>query len=348
MTPGDNFLTLGDMSSIRGSSLQGFSELVEDLGADPWGLLADAAIDPAAVGDPESLIATRSVLSLLEHAARTTGALDLGRRLALRQGIEILGVLGIAARSSSTVGGALAAVDEHLATYSPELLARVDPQPTERFARFEWRLRTQHALPHQQSAELGLGVALRIFRVLADDSFTPDVVVLGHPPLGDPAAYVEYFGCPVRFDTGRHGFLFRRRVLERPLSDDVAVHQLALHHLTAQSIPVDVEDRSPAAAVRRMLPTGTVSLEQVAAQLAIHPRSLQRQLAAEGTTYQQLVDDIRRDEAAHLLRDTDLPLAQIAHLLGYTEQSVFSRSCTRWFGASPSRTRASLRQPQLS
>ena len=87
MTPSDNFLTLGDMSSIRGSSLQGFSELVEDLGADPWGLLADAAIDPAAVGDPESLIATRSVLSLLEHAARTTGALDLGRRLALRQGL---------------------------------------------------------------------------------------------------------------------------------------------------------------------------------------------------------------------------------------------------------------------
>ena len=204
MTPSDNFLTLGDMSSIRGSSLQGFSELVEDLGADPWGLLADAAIDPAAVGDPESLIATRSVLSLLEHAARTTGAPDFGRRLALHQGIEILGVLGIAARSSSTVGDALAAVDEHLATYSPELLARVDPQPTERFARFEWRLRTQHALPHRQSAELGLGVALRIFRVLADDSFTPDVVVLGHPPLGDPAAYVAITPCRI-VDTRQAG-----------------------------------------------------------------------------------------------------------------------------------------------
>ena len=58
MTPGDNFLTLGDMSSIRGSSLQGFSELVEDLGADPWGLLADAAIDPAAVwAEPVALTA---------------------------------------------------------------------------------------------------------------------------------------------------------------------------------------------------------------------------------------------------------------------------------------------------
>lgn len=349
LTADDNFLTLGDMSSIRGSSLQGFSELVDDLGADPWELLGDAGIDPAAVGDPESLITARSVLSVMENAARATGTPDFGRRLAQRQGIEILGVLGIAARSSSTVEDALVAVDEHMATYSTELLARVDPQPEERLACFEWRLRTLDAVPHQQSAELALGVALRIFRVLAGDTFTPDVVLLRHPPLGDPAGYAEHFGCPVRFETDRHGFLFRRDVLHRPLSDDVAVHQLALRYLADQAIPADVDDRTPAAEViRRMLPTGALSLEQVAAQLAVHPRSLQRQLAVQETTYQQLVDDTRRDEAARLLRDTDLPLAQIAHLLGYTEQSVFSRSCTRWFGTSPGRTRGVLREPQPS
>lgn len=211
-----------------------------------------------------------------------------------------------------------------MATYSTELLARVDPQPEERLACFEWRLRTLDAVPHQQSAELALGVALRIFRVLAGDTFTPDVVLLRHPPVGDPAGYAGHFGCPVRFETDHHGFLFRRDVLHRPLSDDVAVHQLALRYLADQAIPV-VDDRTPAAEViRRMLPTGALSLEQVAAQLAVHPRSLQRQLAVQETTYQQLVDDTRRDEAARLLRDTDLPLAQIAHLLGYTEQSVFS------------------------
>ncbi len=347
MTSGDRFLTLCDMSTVRGSSLQGFSELVEELGSDPWGLLGEAGIDPAAVGDGDSLIETRRVLVLMESAARATGAPEFGRRLALRQGIEILGALGIAARSSSTVGAALGAIDQHMASYSPELLARVDPRPEERLASFEWALRTQHTLPHAQTAELGLGVSLRVFRALAGESFTPTAVLLRHGPVGDPAAYADYFGCPVRFNADDHGFLLRREVLDLPVSDDVAVHQLALRYLAGHTIPVDPGDQTPVTTtIRRLLPTGGLSLEQVAVQLAVHPRSLQRQLAVQGTTYQQLVDDTRREEAVHLLRDTDLPLTHIAHLLGYTEQSVFSRSCTRWFGTSPSRARGVLREPQ--
>src|SRR5262245_44449872 len=145
------------MSYVRGSALQGFSELVDDLGADPWVLLDQADIPAAAVGSPDSLISTRSVVSVMESAASATAAPDFGRRLALTQGIEILGALGIAAQTAATVGVGLEAIDRYMAAYTPELVARVDPQPSERLARFDWALKTLHSTTHRQTAELGLG-----------------------------------------------------------------------------------------------------------------------------------------------------------------------------------------------
>jgi AraC-like DNA-binding protein len=331
------------MAFVRGSALQGFSELVDDLGADPWLLLDQADIEPTAVGDPDSLISTRSVVAVMESAASVTQAADFGRRLALTQGIEILGALGIAAETAATVGAGLDAIDRYMAAYTPELIARVDRQPWERFARFDWSLRTLHAIPHRQTAELGLGVSLRVFRALSGEDFTPEVVLLGHQPLADAGQYAEYFGCPVRFGADGHGFLFHRSVLERRLSSDVRVHEMARSYLDTIAIPESEEASEPVAAlVRRILPTGALSLDQVAAQLAVHPRTLQRQLNEQGTSYQAVVDDVRRTAAERYLGETQIPLGQLAHLVGYTEQSVLTRSCVRWFGMPPSQYRRHL------
>ena len=343
MTWGDTFLTLSDMSFVRGSALQGFSELVDDLGADPWLLLDRANIPATAVGDPDSLIDTRSLVTVMEWAASATGAADFGRRLALTQGIEILGALGIAAQTAATVGAALDAIDRYMAVYTPELVARVDPQPDERLARFEWGLRTLHTTTHRQTAELGLGVSLRVFRSLSDEDFTPEVVLLRHQPLTDTDAYTAYFGCPVRYGADGHGFLFRRSLLDRDLSSDARVHDLARSYLETLTVPAPDDAAQPAAVlIRRLLPTGALSLDQVAAHLALHPRTLQRQLHEQGTSYLALVDDVRRSETERYLGDTRVPLGQLAHLVGYTEQSVLSRSCVRWFGMPPSRYRRRL------
>lgn len=327
------------MSLVRGSSLQGFSELVDELGGDPWTLLAAARIPVTSVGDPESLVDVRSLLAVLEAAAEHTGAADFGRQLANRQGIEILGALGWAARTASTVGSALDAIDQHMAAYTPELVAHVDPQDGERLARFTWGLRTLGDTTHRQTAELGVGISLRVFRLLVDERFSPQVVLFRHQPLTDPQDYVRYYGCPVRFGADEHGFLFRRSVLGRPLAPDAQVHAMARSYLDTIVVPEDDSGTGPVLTlIRRMLPLGALSLEQVAVRLGVHPRTLQRRLQDNGTTYHDLVDEVRRAEAARYLTTTRLPLGQVSHLLGYSEQSVLSRSSYRWFGMSPRRT----------
>ena len=116
-----------DMSLIRGTSLLGFVELVDELGADPDELLARAHLTRDAVADHDTFISYRSVVAVLEAAAQATGAGDFGRRLGARQGLEILGPLGVAARTAPTVGEALRAIENYMAVYSPALAIGVRP-----------------------------------------------------------------------------------------------------------------------------------------------------------------------------------------------------------------------------
>lgn len=328
------------MSLVRGTSLQGFMELVDELGGDAAELLGRAHLTPEVIGDHDSFIAYRSVISLLEIAARATGAGDFGRRLASRQGLEILGPVGVAARTAPTVGAALQAVEQYMTVYSPALSVGVTVLVGHPLATFEWRIVQPRPPAHPQAAELSLGVSIRVFQLLAGDDFLPTSVHLRHPPLTDRLDYAAYFGCPVEFSAPMYGFRFPSGVLVRPLDADSAVHAVVQDYLGTIAVPhgwteVDAVTRL----IRRMLPTGVLDLDLVAEQLAQHPRTLQRHLAARGTTFADLVDQVRRDEAERCLRDTDMPLGQLAGVLGFSEQSVLSRACRRWFDAAPSQVR---------
>ena len=80
---------------------------------------------------------------------------------------------------------------------------------------------------------------------------------------------------------------------------------------------------------------GNAAIEDVANMLHMHPRTLQRRLTTEGTTFEKVRDDVRRRMAEIYLANEVVPLAHVAHLLGYANQSVLTRSCLRWFGKTP-------------
>ncbi|MFN4009466.1 MAG: AraC family transcriptional regulator ligand-binding domain-containing protein [Pannonibacter sp.] len=87
------------------------------------------------------------------------------------------------------------------------------------------------------------------------------------------------------------------------------------------------------------LKSGTVSLEHIAADLGMSQRSLQRLLEAEGTSFRKLTETIRRNMAARYLKDTSLPMKEIAFLLGFSELSAFSRAVKAWYGVPPKTVR---------
>jgi len=332
----DKFLTVVDMLLIRGSSLTGFLPLVIAHGGDPAALLKLANVDPDDVGQRDRFIPLRSAIAAVEDAAAVLNVSDFGRQLAVRQSIDILGPIGVAARTAATVADAFAILDTYMGVYSPGIATRIGTHSDPALGRFEFDFLLDPRPPQAQAIELALGVTLRVLHLFLGTTYRPVAVHLPHPGLGTKADYRRYFGCPPHFNEPIAGFTMYAADLQRPLSHDTLAHQLALNYLTTT---MGRHTRGVAdtlrSVIRQLLPTGNLTAELAARQFGLHPKTLQRRLAGEGTTFAHLVDQTRRDMAHRLLLDTDLSLHQICRQLGYAEQSVLTRSCRRWFNTTP-------------
>ena len=333
------------MSLVRGTALSNYPDLVTELGGDPAPLLRRAGIRAQDIGRYHVFVPLRGVIDAVESAAEATGTADFGRRLAQRQGIEILGPVGVAARTAATVGDAFGIFANFMAAYSPALSAHVAPlaqRPVLSF--FELRFLLDGLPAHAQSIELSLGVTLKVFRLLLGVQYCPLSTHLTHRPLAPVEDYREYFGCRVRFAEPRAGFTIRTADLSRSISHDELAHRSVVEYLTSLIGPRMPEmSQSVRTIARQLLPTGAVRREVIAAQFNMHPKTLQRRLSDEGTTFYAVIDGIRREAAEHYLRDTDIDLSHLTRELGYTEQSVLTRSCKRWFGTGPAAYRRAAR-----
>src|SRR5262249_52916197 len=116
----------------------------------------------------------------------------------------------------------------------------------------------------------------------------------------------------------------------------VEAHARALIPRLASASPFSAR---VANAVGLAIQRGAFDIGSVAGDLNVGARTLQRHLAAEGLTFRAIVDDARRDLAKRYLADRGHSLAQIAHLLGFSEQAAFQRAFVRWTGVTPGRFR---------
>ncbi len=333
------------MSVVRGTALSSYPSLVTELGRDPAGLLRAAGVRDQDVGNYDAFIPIRAAIRAIESAADATGTPDFGRRLAARQGIEILGPIGVAARTAATVAGALAIFNTYMAAYSPMIAINITPQadPDRAFIAVEFLFGEAITCPH--TTELALGVSLGVFRLLIGGDYTGLAVHLPHDPLTPTADYVRYFGCTPHFAERTAGFTVRAADLNRPLNRDDIAHRAVVDYLSSIT-PVGAGIvESVRTIVRQLLPTGAATLDVVAEQFHLHPKTLQRRLADEGTNFAALVDQIRKDAADRYLRTTGISLSHLARELGYAEQSVLTRSCNRWFGTGPAAYRNQTRSP---
>ncbi|HKP42544.1 AraC family transcriptional regulator [Mycobacterium sp.] len=333
------------MAVIRGTALTNYHQLVTELGGDGNELLSAEHISPADVGRHDRFISLPNSARALEATATAVSTPDFGRQLARRQGIEILGPVGLAARSAGTVADAFVIFDKFMAAYCPAISARVTAHADPTLRRFEFEYLLDPPPPQAQAIELSLGVTLRVLHLFLGNGYRPVSVHLPHPALAPPSDYRRYFGCAPAFCEPVAGFTLRAADLQQPLPKDRLAHQTAVDYL-ADTVSEQERNTSQLvrSLVRQLLPSGAITLGDIALQLGMHPKALQRRLSGEGTTFAELADQTRRQTAERLLLDTDLSLNHVCRQLGYAEQSVFTRSCKRWFGTTPSAYRQNCAQ----
>ena len=323
---------------VRAAGLRGLPALIDDLGGDGPALLARFGIDAAAIDTDHAVIRSQSGAHALEAAAAELNCPDLGLRLATRQDIAILGPLAIAIENSETLGEALDCATRFLFVHSPALTIEQVDDPSGRPGVVGLRYgSTELDLLPPQVSDNGLGLLHRIITLLNGGRYGLRSVHLPHPPLAPVARYTEFFGADVRF--GQDAAVLRVPAAmtgARVTGGNRVLREVALdymrHHFPAP-------ETSPAEQVRKLitqsLGSAPVDIAAVARRLRTHPRTLQRRLAASGTGYDKILDDVRRQAAHRLITTTDLPFAQVTAMVGLTEQSALSRAARRWFGTSP-------------
>jgi AraC-like DNA-binding protein len=158
------------------------------------------------------------------------------------------------------------------------------------------------------------------------------------PPPQDVTPYVEAFGVEPEFDAADNTVALPLHLLDEPLPQGNEYTAAA----TAQQCRQLLEERRRrtglSGQVRDLMlpnPADPPNADQIAALLAMSPRTLRHRLAAEGTSYRELLDEIRQRLAEEMLLTARLTVAETAQRLGYLELSSFSQAFRRWYGMSP-------------
>jgi AraC-like DNA-binding protein len=332
---------------IRCSTLRGLSALFTESGGSGPELLAAYGFDEASIAEGKSFVSLRLAVRVLEEAADRFALPDLGLRLAAQQDLHVLGPLAIAMENSRTIGEAVEYASRYLFVYSPALSLEEtdDPLGIPGVAGLRYAATTVNASP--QAIDYGIGIVHRVLKLISGDTpYGLRSVLLPHAPLAPESSYREYFGAAVRFDAPSAVLRVPGHLFSTPVSGgsdllrDIAVDHLETH-FGHQHVPMA---GLVAAILDEHLGSRDPDLSAVARLLSLHPRSLQRCLSREGTTFSGVVDRVRKSKALDLITTTDLSFSQIATRLGMHEQSSLTRAVRRWFGSSPSRLRREGRQ----
>lgn len=187
--------------------------------------------------------------------------------------------------------------------------------------------------------ETGVTAIVQFARALCGRVLPVRAVDFVNPPPSQAQPFVDHFGCAVRWGQPVTRLVISLESLQTPLHqpDPVLLGlmeeqvEAALAHLPDSGDLIELTRR----VVRQLARHGVPELEQVAAELRMSPRVFYRRLAERGQQFRQLRDDALRELAELHLADARLTLADISELLGYTEQSAFSRAFKRWSGQSP-------------
>lgn len=333
------------MRLIRSTTLWGYDELVRELGGDPVDYLTRLGLPPAIRRDDDAFVPFDECVELLEITAAELQCPDFGLRMSRWQGLDILGPTAVIARNAHSVIGGWQAIARYLYAHSPATHLTASSTESGWAMSYRYDLSGPHVVAIQRY-ELSMAIAVRITHLLGGPGALPTFVAFTHQQQGVDAAYRDALGCPVRFSQTWTGFELARDLAERPIRGaDPETSRIATRYLESNYLPPSAKlvDRV-ANLARRLLPTGQCSVDAIAAALALHPRTLQRRLAAEGTRCQDVIEAERRALVLRYLARPGLQLGQIASLVGYAEQSALNRSCQRWFGKTPGQLRADVAQ----
>jgi AraC-like DNA-binding protein len=280
---------------------------------DPARAFQQANIDTAKFSRPGARVPLSKMTKLWDTCVYITHDRQFGMKVGARAEPSDFYVLGHAWLASATLRGGL-----------------------ERLCRYAHVLST--AIADRTADEAGIAAFIRLCEIIKRDRVRPLKVELVFPEETRRDYLEEFLDCPVSWGNEKEKFYFSREEFEEALPGSIpdvldSTSRIAERYLeTLEQGKVATEVRK---LLIQMLPSGKADQDSVAGRLYRSTSTLQRQLTSEGTNYRDILESTRRSLAEHYLREGGYTQAEIAFMIGFSDQSNFARAFKRWTGMSP-------------
>lgn len=323
----DQFTTIGSVLNAVVKALDGYAVSAP-------ALLAEAGLARPVSNDPLVRIPTQQLHHLFALAVEATGDPQFGLAVARQMHFLNLHAVGYALAASETLMDFLRRLERFMRLITDAVALEV------RELGDVVELRVHYLMPTSDVAEdVFTGCVIVIMRTLSHDGFAPRRVELRRPAPAALPPYEEMFKVEPSFGREQLCLTFDRRDVTARLpgaSAELAqVNDLIASKYLARLERGDVVTRTRHK-IMELLPKGDCSRNTVARAMDLSPASLRFKLQQRSTSFQQLLDDTRRELACQYLLQLSLSVTEVAYLLGFNDTSNFARAFKRWTGRSPS------------
>jgi len=315
---------------------------LESRGIDPSPIYQKAGISPRVINNPEARISVQSVDELWRQVISVIDDPCFSVKMAAFWHPSQIGALGYAWLASTNLRQAMNRAVRYIHVVSEDINLALSDTP----AGLKLSLDLENSvftLP--QHHDIVIAIVMHMCRFNYGDNLVATEIKLAHPEPACSEVFIDFFRTDVQFDAQQSSITISRVDAEKELSS--ANKQIALMHdeiLMKYLIEIKKGDivNQVKSIILDNLPDGQVTDKMVASELHLSERSMQRRLKEHQTTFRFLLDNVREMVAKQYIENPMNRMSDIAFLIGFSEQSAFSRAFKKWTGKSPVEYRNTL------
>ena len=311
------------------------------VGLDPYPILRNAGIDPRLLEDAQSWLPAPAVAKILEQSAALSGRDDFAIMIAECQTLATLGPVALLVEHERSVRDIIQAAIEFRSLISDAITIGLQQYDGTADIAFE----IEPSSP--QLASLVVSSAYNILIDAVEGAWRPSTIHFRQSAPRRLATYTRFFQCPIHFDDGFDGFSCDSATLDRPnpsAQPTLASYARSLLYLTPEMDLSSSFTERVKSSILLLLRHGSPTLHRTADALGMSSRSVQRRLAAEGHSFEKILNDVRKRLSTRYLGQSAQSISEVAYNSGFSSVSAFSRWFGNEFNLSPSKWRSTRRQ----
>ncbi len=304
------------------------------------------------ISGEQTRISARRYQSLLESASTCLNEPCFGLNYGQQIDIAAFSLLGYLAMASATLKEASEAVNQYgglvseIGRLDSEIITEINSSTNPPLVKIYWRPRPGNENCSGQVIDGVLAGWVNFGREFIGENTKIHSVHLTRRRASE-TSYRKFFDCPVVIGDKVNYICIEQTYFEKKLlKAEPLVHQIIQEKANQAVQEIENQKRLASDYISDILPglifSGKTNIENIATLLNTSARSLQRKLEQENTNYRDLVDNARRALAIKLLRENEYPLSHISGIIGFNDQSSFTRAFKRWTKVTPKQYQASL------